>query len=809
MQARLNATLLLLFCCSLLAAQRPALIVTTDLGQDPDDQQSMVRLLHYANDFDLRGLIVNADANNDYELPILADTLLHDLIAAYGEMEDNLRLHDARYPTAADLHALVKRGRAGNSRHVPATDYIGEGKDTEGSQWIVSQVRKATGPVYVSVWGGGADLAQALWSAERQLSGSDLADFVSKLRVYFIGKQDSSVDWLLDRYPKLRAVVGLDPGGDRWASTYRGMFLGGDLDLTSRRWLDEYVLNGNPLSRRYPTEAYTGGDERNPHRALKEGDSPSFLYFIPNGLNAPEHPEWGGWGGRFLPTHPYRYRDAVDTLGEEITAIASVHRWRPAFQRDFAARISWGTLDFAAANHHPTIQLNPEGTQRTPTFAASPGETVHLDASNSTDVDGDDLTFRWYAYPEAGDWPRTGKPLTDTVRGAIFHLKVPDDVPPGRTLHLILEVTDNGDIPLTAYRRIRIMTPPDQHRPRKLGIPFGVLPPGPLNAITDVAGVRVGHCTIIGGDSIRTGVTAILPHGEDMYRHKVPAAIHLGNGYGKLAGYTQVKELGELETPIVLTNTLSVPSGTRALVTACLSANPRVQSVNAVVGETNDGYLNDIRGRHVTEEDVLAALSSATTGPVAEGNVGAGTGTSCFGWKGGIGTASRKLPKNTGGYTVGVLVQTNFGGVLRIAGLPVGQALDQYYLRDAVESQADGSCMIVVATDAPLGPRNLERLAGRAMLGLARTGGIASNGSGDYVIAFSTAPENRIEMGEDRVRTVKELANYAVSPLFLAVIEATEEAIVNSLFAAEDMVGRDGHFREALPVERVLELMRD
>ncbi|WP_256534276.1 P1 family peptidase [Lewinella sp. JB7] len=347
-----------------------------------------------------------------------------------------------------------------------------------------------------------------------------------------------------------------------------------------------------------------------------------------------------------------------------------------------------------------------------------------------------------------------------------------------------------------------------QSRPRDLGVPFGVMPPGPLNAITDVEGVRVGHTTLIRGDSIRTGVTAILPHAGDMYREKVPAAIHLGNGYGKLAGYSQVKELGELETPVVLTNTLSVATATNALITACLSGNPEVGSVNAVVGETNDGYLNDIRGRHVTEADVLDALAAAAAGPVEEGNVGAGTGTSCFGWKGGIGTSSRRLPESLGGYTVGVLVQTNFGGVLRIAGAPVGKQLGQYYFRDQLEEHADGSCMIVVATDAPLGARNLERLAARAMLGLARTGGIASNGSGDYVIAFSTATENRITPGADRIRQLSELSNGAVSPLFLAVIEATEEAIINSLFAAEDMTGRDGHQREALPVEEVLEMLR-
>lgn len=349
-----------------------------------------------------------------------------------------------------------------------------------------------------------------------------------------------------------------------------------------------------------------------------------------------------------------------------------------------------------------------------------------------------------------------------------------------------------------------------QPRPRTLGIPFGVMPTGTNNAITDVAGVQVGHLTLIKGKNIRTGVTAILPTGEDMYQHKVPAAIYLGNGYGKLAGYSQVKELGELETPIILTNTLSVATATDALITHCLEApgNEGVRSVNAVVGETNDGFLNDIRGRHVREKHVLEAIAQATSGPVKEGNVGAGTGTSCFGWKGGIGTSSRALPPSLGGYTVGVLVQTNFGGVLQIAGVQVGQELGSYYFKDALESHADGSCMIIVATDAPVGPRNLERIAKRAMLGLARTGGIASNGSGDYVVAFSTATENRIVRGDDRVRTVQELRNGALSPIFLATIEATEEAIVNSLFAAETMTGRDGNKREELPVDRVVKMLQ-
>ena len=341
-----------------------------------------------------------------------------------------------------------------------------------------------------------------------------------------------------------------------------------------------------------------------------------------------------------------------------------------------------------------------------------------------------------------------------------------------------------------------------QNRLRDYGVEVGVLHPGPLNAITDVPGVLVGHSTLIKGDSIRTGVTAILPYAGNIFQQKVPTAIYVGNGFGKLAGYTQVMELGNLETPIILTNTLSVATAVNAVVGYTLNqfGNEEVRSVNAVVGETNDGHLNDIRGRHVTENDVLQAIQNAKPGPVAEGNVGAGTGTICFEFKGGIGTSSRIVPKDLGGYIVGVLVQTNFGGTLKVAGVDVGNQLGQ---------SSDGSCMMVVMTDAPLDSRNLERLAKRAMLGLARTGGIASNGSGDYVIAVSTAEACRIPYeSDDLIQTIPALRNEAMTPLFLAAIEATEEAILNSLFAAETMVGRDGHTIEALPKEKVLQMLK-
>lgn len=351
-----------------------------------------------------------------------------------------------------------------------------------------------------------------------------------------------------------------------------------------------------------------------------------------------------------------------------------------------------------------------------------------------------------------------------------------------------------------------------QHkRARDLGIKIGVFETGELNAITDVKGVTIGHKTLIQGENIRTGVTAIIPHQKNLYQYKVPAAIYIGNGFGKLTGYSQVKELGNIETPIILTNTLNVPVAAEALISYTLNQkeNHEVRSVNAVVGETNDGYLNDIRGRHLKEEDVFEAIENAKEGPVAEGNVGAGTGTVCFGFKGGIGTSSRKIPEALGGYTVGALVQTNFGGVLEINGVPVGQELKKFIYDNITINNVDGSCMIVVITDAPLHSRNLERVAKRAMLGLAKTGGIASNGSGDYVIALSVNEDNIKSLSLDsKLYQSTILKNEAMTPVFLATIEATEEAIINSLFAAETMKGRNKRVIESIPKERVVELMK-
>jgi D-aminopeptidase len=347
-------------------------------------------------------------------------------------------------------------------------------------------------------------------------------------------------------------------------------------------------------------------------------------------------------------------------------------------------------------------------------------------------------------------------------------------------------------------------------RARDLGVKPGVFAPGRLNAITDVAGVRVGQTTVVQGDNVRTGVTAILPHGGNAFTDRVPAALHVGNGFGKITGATQLHELGELETPLLLTCTLCVWKAADAMVDWMLGlpGMANVRSINPVVAETNDGTLNDIRARPITAEQVRAALASASDGPVAEGSVGAGTGTVAFGWKGGIGTSSRLLPQSLGGWTVGVLVQTNFGGVLQVLGAPVGKELGQYaFQRDAQSpgERGDGSCVMVIATDAPLSDRNLERLAARAIMGLARTGSSASNGSGDYALAFSTNEKVRRAANATRL-TTEELANEQMSGLFEAVVEATEEAIYNSLFEATTTTA-NGHTVQAIPLDRVREVL--
>jgi D-aminopeptidase len=369
---------------------------------------------------------------------------------------------------------------------------------------------------------------------------------------------------------------------------------------------------------------------------------------------------------------------------------------------------------------------------------------------------------------------------------------------------------------ITSVTIAQNMAPNTLPRASDLGLKVGIPPTGPLDAITDVDGVEVGQTTIIRGDDLRTGVTAILTHSGNLYHEKVPAAVFVSNGFGKLAGSTQVDEMGDIETPILLTSTTSVPRVADAVISYMLAlpGNEDVLSINPLVGETNDGYLNDIRARHITPDDVFAAIKNAKGGPVEEGCVGAGTGTVAFGFKGGIGTSSRRLSPKLGGYTVGVLVQTNFGGVLTIAGAPVGRELGRYYLREELQQESsptdrgNGSVMIVIATDAPMDARNLKRLAARAWLGVARTGSSASNGSGNHAIAFSTAPQVRIRTAEKPMsRHIEVLTNDAMSPLFLAVIEATEEAVYNSMFRATTTTGR-GHTVEALPIEKSTEILR-
>lgn len=352
----------------------------------------------------------------------------------------------------------------------------------------------------------------------------------------------------------------------------------------------------------------------------------------------------------------------------------------------------------------------------------------------------------------------------------------------------------------------------DSLRPREYGIQFGVLQPGQNNAITDVEGVLVGQVNVHDDKKgAHTGVTAILPHGGNLFKEKVPAGIFLANGFGKMTGYPQVKELGNIETPIVLVNTLNVAAGLDGIIdyTFSFKENGDCRSVNGVVGETNDGGINDIRARFLTSKNVLKAIQTAKSGPVEEGVVGAGSGTKAFGFKGGIGTSSRKLPASMGGYTVGVLVQTNFGGFLNVDGVAVGEKLGGYPWQKEIEC-ADGSIMMVVATDAPIDARNLERVAKRAFMGLAKAGGIASNGSGDFAIAFSTAKENRVPHNTKKLEKLQNVnvANDDMTPIFMATIEATEEAVVNSLFKAKDVKGYNGKVTKALPVDQVLEMLK-
>lgn len=452
--------IILLFLSFNLSAQKPRLIVTTDIGQDPDDEQSMVRLLHYANEFDIEGIIANADANYKNEAPVLKDTIIHKMINAYSKIENNLRKHDDAYPTADQLHAVVKKGCYGNAENIPVNQFMGIGKDTEGSEWIIHVVDKANDrPVNIAVWGGACDLAQALWKIKNSRSETEAIDFTRKLRVFFIGKQDSSNDWIIEQFPKLWLILADDKAGDKWESAYRGMFWGGNMHTTSKAWLHKNIIDLNPLAKMYPDKAYTGGESKNPHMAMKEGDSPSFLYFLSNGLNSPEHPWWGGWGGRYSLTRDQFYRDASDTYfdeqsGKEIQSQrATVFRWRPEFQNDFAARVTWATTNYEDANHPPNVVVNGKNGDDPVLIQAEPGKTIHLDAGGSIDPDDDALIYQWMLYPEAGTY--TGNVTIVDADKKITKVETPQDAK-GKTLHVILCLKDNVALPLTSYKRVVI-----------------------------------------------------------------------------------------------------------------------------------------------------------------------------------------------------------------------------------------------------------------------------------------------------------------------------------------------------------------
>lgn len=444
-----------------LAQPKPILIVTTDIGQDPDDQQSMIRLLHYADKFHLAGLIANADVNYAHESPVLKDSILHALIDIYSQIENRLRIHSPEFPSANYLHSIVKKGCAGNGVNLPLDRYVGEGKDTEASQWIINIVdHSAHEPVNIAVWGGACDLAQALWKVQKTRIGNELAEFVSKLRVYFIGKQDSSNDWILNTFPDLWVILSQAYSGNSWESTYRGMFLGGNMQLTSREWLEANVLKKNPLTGRYPTKAYTGNARQNPYGAMKEGDSPAFLYFVQNGLNCIENPAWGGWGGRYSMVSPGRFRDSPDSVYDEAqdvylsSTLGSVYRWRADFQRDFAARAQWGASDrYADANHYPIIHIMGYPSSSHIEISAQVGETLYLNAAYSFDPDLDSLAFDWFFYPEAGSFPGSNKLKINGAKSSSVHFTIPENAS-GKHIHLILRLTDNNTYPMSAYKRV-------------------------------------------------------------------------------------------------------------------------------------------------------------------------------------------------------------------------------------------------------------------------------------------------------------------------------------------------------------------
>ena len=441
-----------------LAAQKPRLIVTTDIGQDPDDEQSLVRLLHFADEFDIQGIIANADVNYPKEAAILKPEIIHKMIDDYAKIHPKLLIHSKNYPTAAYLHSIVKNGTSGNGVKVDIGNYIGPGKDTEGSDWIIRAVDKIDSiPVNIAVWGGASDLAQSLWKVKNTRSQNAVQEFIEKLRVFFIGKQDSSNQWIIDTFPTMWLILALDRNGDKWESGYRGMFWGGDMDSTSKPWLHEHVIGQNVLADNYPDHAYTGGEDKNPNMALKEGDSPSFLYFLENGLNNPDHPEWGSWGGRYTLERDQFYRDANDDYFDVQTGAiinsprATIFRWRTDFQNDFAARVQWGTDSYGEANHHPIVNVNGNSGKTPLEISVKTGNVVRLDAGKSSDSDNDALHFEWFVYKEVGSYPKiVSIQNPDTPK---IVLKIPEDAK-GKSIHLICRVRDAGIPTLISYKRV-------------------------------------------------------------------------------------------------------------------------------------------------------------------------------------------------------------------------------------------------------------------------------------------------------------------------------------------------------------------
>ena len=441
-------------------SQKPILIVTTDIGQDPDDQQSMVRLLHYTNNLRLVGLIANADSNYDHEPPEVRTDILFGLIEAYGRIFPHLRKVDPSYPDADHLKKLVKRGCSGNGRDLPVVDYIGEGNSTEGSDWIIRQVDAAKAPVNIAVWGGACDIAQALFDVRNTRSRKETQQFVKKLRVYFIGQQDSSNQWIMDHFPDLWLVLGMAYDGNSWNSSYRGIFLGGDMQLTSVDWLQRHVIGQHVLGSLYPEKAWTMGGTKNPHGAMKEGDSPSFLFFLTNGLNHPEQPEWGGWGGRFRRVDRNVYRDAEDRVYDASAdsvvnnAKATVFRWRADLQGDFAARVQWGRGVDETINHYPVARVNGDTSRLPLRISGRSGQTIVLNASESTDPDADQLSFSWMIYPEAGTFPATKNVVLSADEEPRISVVLP--LTGSGDIHLILKVKDDAEYPLAMYKRVII-----------------------------------------------------------------------------------------------------------------------------------------------------------------------------------------------------------------------------------------------------------------------------------------------------------------------------------------------------------------